>query len=93
MKEPKEHTEIIEVGDEVACDFCGKDWTDSNVSGGFLFDSKAVCPECAPRSLESIKGYHEERFIRGYCPPDLSFADWVRRLRYGNDKVIIRTWE
>lgn len=85
--------EEFPVGDEVLCDFCCKDWTDSNVSGGFLFQSKAVCPQCALRTLPSIQAYGEEGFIREHCPPDLSFADWVRKLRYrtGHDKIIIRS--
>jgi hypothetical protein len=80
-------------GDTVVCDTCGENWTDRPESGGFLFHSKAVCPACEPRQMKMILGYHEENFIRGYCPKDLSFADWVRRLRYasGSDQIIIYT--
>ena len=84
-------TETIECGDQVLCDFCNEDWTGREESGGFLFQSKAVCPTCAPKSLASIKGYGEEQFIRGWCPKDLSFADWVLRLRYGRNQITIIT--
>lgn len=86
-------TETFPAGDSVVCDFCSADWTDSNVSGGFLFQSKAVCPQCALRTLPSIQAYGEERFIREWCPKDMSFSDWVRRMRYAtkNDKIIIIT--
>lgn len=85
--------EVIELGDHVECDFCSKDWTESDVHGGFLFESKAVCPDCAPKVLASVRQHNEMNFIREYCPRDLSFADWVRRLRYGNNQMTISTSE
>jgi hypothetical protein len=65
----------------VLCDFCNKDWSDSDKSGGFLFQSKAVCPDCAPGMIVRIEQYHEQSFIRGHCPAELSFKDWVLSLR------------
>lgn len=87
--------EVFEVGDSVVCDACGKDFTESDRTGGFLFETKAYCPECASRSIDRIRAYNEERFIRERCPHDLSFADWVRKMRYrtGNDKIVITTRE
>lgn len=78
-------------GDSVICDSCGEDWTDRTETGGFLFVSKAYCPVCAEQSLPVIKQYHEEHFIRAWCPADISFADWVRRLRFssGGDRTVI----
>lgn len=67
-------TEIFEVGDEVQCDVCNKDWTNSDVSGGFMFGSYAYCPECAVSHMPSIRGYGEESHIRERCPPGLSFC-------------------
>jgi len=60
-----------------------------------MFDSYAVCPECAVKKMDSIRSYGEESHIKERCPPDLSYADWVRRMRWssGNDKVIITTNE
>lgn len=63
----------------VLCDFCGDDWSERTESGGILFQSKATCPQCTPRLLESARKYNEEHFIRGKCPSDMSFADWVRK--------------
>lgn len=71
----------IDIGDTVLCDLCSKDWTDSDESGGYLFQSKAVAPCCADQFMKKIKKYNEERFIYGYCPKDMSFADWIRCIR------------
>lgn len=77
----------VPVGRVVLCDFCDEDLTEDTRSGGFLFQSKAVGPCCAEKSLVSIRGYGEERFIRGRCPDGVSFADWVRGLR-GPDAAV-----
>ena len=69
---------IIDPGREVVCDLCNKDWTESTVSGGFLFESKGVCPDCAPGFLAEVKKFREEKFIRGVCQPTMSFANWIR---------------
>jgi hypothetical protein len=74
------------VGREVICDICDKDWTDRPESGGFLFTSKAYCPDCAVEGLRGIKKYKEERYIVAMCG-DESFADFVRRMR-GPDAYI-----
>lgn len=71
----------VDPGDMVLCDFCARDWTDDPTSGGFIFSGHAVCPACAPKELEKIKGYGEESEIQGFCPPDMSFADWIRSTR------------
>ncbi len=71
----------IEPGNIVLCDLCNEDWTNSEVSGGFLFQSKAVCPDCSKEFLGSIKQHNEEQFIRGRCPEDSSFANWIRSMR------------
>lgn len=68
----------IDAGQSVICDLCGEDKTESKVSGGFLFQSKAVCPDCAPNYEASAKRYSELHFIRARCPEGKSFADWVR---------------
>lgn len=87
------HTYIEEhdIGEEVACDFCGDDYTNSTAHGGFLFQSKAVCPKCAPEHLISVRSNGEERFIRGFCPPGMSFKDWVLSLRNGDNRIRIVT--
>lgn len=72
---------FIPLGRTVLCDSCDKDLTDDPRSGGFLFQSKAFGPCCAERLAASIRGYGEERFIRGRCPEGVSFADWVRGMR------------
>ncbi len=65
----------------VICDWCDEFWTDSPVSGGFLFQSKATCPKCASRiESEAIK-FGEQHFIRARCPAGQSFADWMRSIR------------
>lgn len=71
-------TIVLEVGNQVLCDLCNKDWTDSNTTGGFLRGSYAVCPDCAPDHRAKLKEFNEEHHIRAECPVFLSFADWVR---------------
>lgn len=77
----------VDIGQIVVCDFCDKDWTDSGVSGGILFQSKAVCPDCTPRILKSVRDHGEEEFIRGTCPPGQAFADYIRALRGGDNTI------
>lgn len=67
----------IDVGDSVICDFCDKDFTGEEISGGLIFTSNAVCPDCSPRQLNTIRGYNEERFIKAYCPENKSFHQFV----------------
>lgn len=71
----------IDPGEIVLCDLCNKDYTNSDEKGGFLFESKAVCPECAPDFLKSVKMYEEEQYIRAQAGPDESFRDFVYRIR------------
>ncbi len=70
-----------EPGDPVLCDTCGKDYTDSEEKGGILFGSKAVCPSCTERMMPDIKKFKEEYYIKGECPENMSFRDWVWFLR------------
>lgn len=68
----------IDPGDTVLCDICNLDYTARPDSGGLLFQSKAVCPKCAPDFELSAQRCGELHFIRARCPMGKSFADWVR---------------
>lgn len=83
----KKPDQVIDLGDQVICDMCGKDWTDSKECGGFIFETKAVCPDCAPRNLESIKKYHEEKYIKKFCPEGVTFKDFVIGYRGGKGTI------
>jgi len=74
---------VIAIGnaDRVICDQCGKDWTDSKTSGGFLFVSNAICPDCAENYMKGIKEYNEEHFIRSKCPGNVSFYSYIMTMR------------
>jgi hypothetical protein len=72
---------VIDLGRDVLCDFCSTDLTDDPRSGGFMFGTYAVGPCCAEEKLASIRGYGEEDQIGAWCPPGMSFADWVRHIR------------
>ena len=77
----------IDVGNKVFCDLCGKEYTDDERSkGGFLFGSKAVCPDCADDFMRTIKIYREEDYIRDKAHEDETFRDFVYRIR-GNQSV------
>lgn len=65
---------------EVLCDICDQDWSDSAQSGGFLLLSKGVGPCCEARLRDSIAKYKEEWSIKGECPANMSFADWIRNV-------------
>ena len=56
--------EAIPVGDIVLCDDCSVDYTNRPDSGGFIFQSKAICPVCAPRWRRLIALYGEQHFIK-----------------------------
>jgi hypothetical protein len=80
---------VFDIGDTVICDFCGKDYTDSDAVGGMLFSSNGVCPDCIPGFEGKVKKYHEEQYIRARAKPDETFKHFVLRIRGGNNKVII----
>ena len=61
----------------VLCDLCNKNYSRSKKSGGFIFESKAVCPDCSIDFLKKIRKYNEERFIKAFCPKGVSFNDFV----------------
>ncbi len=68
----------LEMGNRVLCDFCGKEFTDSDEKGGLLFQSKATGPCCNDRIRELARVHNEEFLIHQYCPDTMAFADWVR---------------
>jgi hypothetical protein len=80
-------TRQIDVGDTVICDWCGADWTGRPESGGILFQSKALCPNCAKQAEPNIRKWGETHYIRGRCPEYMSFADWVLMLRGGDNTI------
>ncbi len=85
--------ERIDIGNHVECDMCCKDFTESEEGGGFIFGSKAVGPCCAAKIERDAREYGEEKYIKGRCIPDMSFAAWVLALRDGNNTIEFRTGE
>lgn len=76
--------------DFIMCDICDKTFGDNdNECGGFMFQSKMVCPICAPRFMEDVKKYGEEHFIRGFCPPGMMYREWVLNERIEWRKAIL----
>lgn len=61
---------------EVVCDFCNGDFTDSEEQGGSLVGSYALCPECAKKMKKA-----DQRAREGQ-----TFADFVREVRYNTMK-------
>lgn len=72
---------VVDSGGIVLCDFCNDDFTNSDEIGGFLLQSKAVCPHCSEKIMNHIKKHNEDSFIKGFCPDFMSFADWIRSIR------------
>lgn len=95
MKHTYVTREIIDNKDRVECDACSEEFKEGDErSGGFLFGSNAYCPDCAKNSLPRIRGYDEERFIKAWCPPNMSFRRWVLDvLRKDNNMTTITTIE
>ena len=82
-----------DIGNTVLCDMCNKDWTNSKISGGFLFGSNAVCPDCSDRIRASALHYNELSYIKAECPKDMSFKDWVVSLRCGDNTIKTYTFD
>lgn len=68
-------------GRVVLCDLCNADHTFTKAAGGFLFQSKGVCPTCAPKFEESIKKYNEEEYIKARAKEGETFSDFIYRIR------------
>lgn len=83
--------EVIDLGDSVVCDDCSTDYEGSLACGGLLFQSRAICPLCAPKWEAAAIQYGEQRFIRGRCPPGVTFHAWVMGLRGGDNTVRVYT--
>jgi hypothetical protein len=79
----------FDIGNLVLCDLCDKDYTFSDATGGFVFESKGVCPDCAPEFMKKIEKYHEQRFIRGVAGANEPYRDFILRMRGGNNKITI----
>jgi hypothetical protein len=79
----------FDVWNSVWCDICNEDYTNSDERGGFLLQSKAVCPKCQDRVHADVVRYGEEQYIRKWCPPDMSFKEWCLELRSGNNTIKI----
>jgi hypothetical protein len=75
---------VFDIGDTVLCDMCNKDFTNSNETGGFIFGSYAVCPDCAPRILKDVKKFNESENIKATCPEGVSFKNFILNWRVNN---------
>ena len=71
----------LDVGDDVLCDHCGRDYSDSEECGGILFETRAICPKCEDEWIASAKRFGETSCIKAKCPEGVTFADWVRSIR------------
>lgn len=86
--------EVHDVGAQVNCDLCNESFTIHDMrTGGILVQSKAVCPECAPKYEADLKKYGETHLIRGRCPTGMPFHVWVMGLRQGDNKVVVTSYD
>jgi len=88
-------TEVFDLGDaSVECDGCSKVYAKgSPQKGGILFESKGLCPVCAPKWEERAKRYGEEKFIRDRAAPEETFYGFVMRTRGGDNTMTFTTFE
>lgn len=86
---------VFDVGNTVICDICSKDWTnapaDDDNHGGFLLQSKAVCPECACEMSVKLQICNEMHFVRDLQREDETFQQACLRWRGGNNQIKIVT--
>ena len=61
----------------VVCDFCEKDYSDSDECGGFIFQSRSVCPRCAQNVESAAIKYQEDKYIVLRCATGQSFKEMV----------------
>lgn len=73
--------DVIDIGDEVICDFCNLSFDDDSAEGGCFIGSYAVCPECT----KGIKPSDEEEieYIQG------PFRQAVLKKRDGDNTIKI----
>jgi hypothetical protein len=69
---PHEEVIIVNCGNDVICDFCNEDYTQSEETGGCQVGSYAICPKCA-KKLEAVP---DQRAAKNE-----TFRDFVYRLR------------
>lgn len=81
--------DTIDIGDTVLCDLCNADFTDKSDTGGFVFESKAVCPNCTPDFLRSVRDNHELEYVRAICPEGMPFREFILRYRNGNNTISV----
>ena len=89
-KQADETGEPIDIGDIVVCDFCNEDYTERDDPGGLLFESKAVCPKCAPRLEADAVHFGETHFLKARAKPGQSFRAFCLELRGGNNTIHVR---
>lgn len=77
--------DVIDIGEEVVCDFCNTGFEDDSVEGGCFIGTYAICPECT--RTRGIKSTPEEPvdFIKG------SFRQAVLKSRNGDNTIKIWT--
>lgn len=85
-KKPHKHIEQIDCGKEVVCDICNRSYTDSDERGGFVWETWAYCPVCAPSHMHlTLKKGAEFEF----CPKGLSFREFILKYRGGDGIITI----
>ena len=84
-------TSVFDMGDTVLCDSCDGLFTaESPDIGGILFQSKALCPACAPEwEAGAIKYGEADRCIRDRARPGETFHAATMRWRNGNNAVVV----
>lgn len=87
--------EIIDLGDaSVECDDCSTRYAKgSPQAGGILFESKAICPVCAPKWEDRAQQYGEQRFIHDRAREGETFYDFVMRCRGGDNTAQFITFD
>lgn len=71
---------ILNKENYIICDSCSVDYTNSDLTGGVLFNKSAYCPNCSSRIIASAKKYGEEKYLI-YPDANETFREFVYKMR------------
>lgn len=87
---------VIDQHNTVLCDTCGTDFTNSSRRGGLLVSfatengqgkASAMCPFCTIKYLPEIHKRGWKKYIGAVCPLNMTFKDFVLKIRTGQMKA------
>ena len=73
------------ISERVFCDICGKEFTNSKVRGGALYNnSMAICPGCLKKFKITLKSFEDKKLLTVFSPKR-TFAENIWKIREAKD--------